>query len=938
MDHNRIKKLLSSEYDDFYEKIIIESPFAETTRDGRGIREVTIALSSSKLIIASDIFRKNQGFTCLRGVDPSIECFELVSVYPLEFVSLSIFRRRMRKTLKARLINGRVTYYELGGIYHRKSRWSLWCSQIEVLQLQKENGSSLSETTAASSSSSTTPYILSSDGDSQSVPKNSGNPRICSLWTYNGESQDLPPSWPRKDIYLGPTYNELGHGLYAPIPVRFAGASFNDLQIQYELRPVSLVPPPQKSNHSWPPLKVSNTKLKYQNHKNTDLCDVLYVHRQFAKPQKSLSSTSQVPSHRSSHPGHGDCGDSNRNSKTNWNRKEHRESNHTLVPKLSRFGFGIHENCSSGLYLAPHEGDPDHLVKIKPAYKLMDPYRLIESGVEIWERAKSIQSNIDSRHSLKSFRRYGLATCPHLFFGLGPWSVNSGDKISFQKRSSSLVRIRRQPVDNEMKLAVSKKHLCTSVSMSSLEPEMSTSGANTRGKIVMFWTPDYWYRPRAATAVYKELRNHLTCLHNFHSDREKNSKRSFFLRRKSSSTGCRVERVKSYNKSNSILNKIFSSRDLRHKKHLRKSEEDRTVNQLRRLLKPNFKTTIWDLDSTTLAKQLTLIDRDLFLRIPLSEIEIIIFQKSSKNAPNIGAWMAFSHRISSLTSSEILMIKKLEMRTRMLARFINSANKCFSMGNFNSCRSIIAGLQSPPIYRLRSTWSYLKTHHATRYETFTRLCRVFKNCRIDVYIRAWETVMIRPPVLPYIGHVLTRILGLDIDEEIAREETPRRWTQKNYDCGCTYLYQASEEEKCVKNQLTRHTISSMKSKSQGLVRRILSNTVGRIIQGRGLAGPEKFDVFWAAKQLMVARKFFDQWQAQVLTMKIIKEYEIKRRNVDWRRKRGQEVGIWISNCQRLARDYQFPGHSLAWEFLLKARYKEDKENFWISLKLEPPLG
>ncbi|XP_015118333.1 uncharacterized protein LOC107042000 [Diachasma alloeum] len=924
MDQNRIKKLLSSEYNDFYEKIIIESPFAETTRDGRGVREVTMALSSSKLIIATDVFRKDQGFTCLPGVDPSIECFELVSVYPLEFVNLSVFRRRRRKTLKVRLINGRVTYYELGGIYHRKSLWSLWCTQIEVLQLQKENGSSLSETTAASSSSSTTLYILSSDGDSRSFPKNSGNLRGCRLWTYYGGGDGQSPAWPRKDIYLGPTYNELGHGLYAPVPVRFAGASFDDLQVQYELRPVSLTPL-QKSNHSWPPPKSSNSKQR-QKDKNVGLCDVLYVHR-----------------HPSPHRHLGDYGNCKRNDfKTSKKQKKHQESNDALVPKLSRFGFGIHENCSSGLYLAPHEGDPDHLVKIKPAYKLMDPYQLIESGVEIWERAKSIQSSSGSRHSFKSFRRYGLATCPHFLFGLGPWSVNPGDKISVQKRrSSSLVRIRKQPIDDEMRLAVPKKQLCTSVSMTSLEPEMSSTATSTRGRIVIFWTPDYWYRPRAATTVYRELRDHLACLHNFHSEKDKSCKWSFFLRRKPFSDGNKMEGRKMCSKSSCILNKIFSSRDLRNKrKDLNKSEEERTVSQLRRLLKPNFKTTIWDLDSTTLAKQLTLIDRDLFLRIPSSEIEIIIFQKSSRNAPNMGAWVAFSHRISSLTSSEILMTKKLEMRTRMLARLINSANKCFSMGNFNSSRSIIAGLQSPPVYRLRSTWSYLKTHHATRYETFTRLCRVFQNCRTDIYFDSWEKAQSRPPVLPYIGHVLIRILGLDIDEEVIAEEMPRRWTQKNYDCGCTYLYQASEEGNSMKNhsQATRHTISPAEKKSeQSLVRRILSTRMVRLIQGKA-ANRGTIDVFWAAKQLMTARKFFDHWQTRVLTTRIIKEHELKSRNVDWRRKRAQEVGVWLSDCQRLAREYEFPGNSLAWEFLLKARYKENRENFWISLKLEPPLG
>jgi hypothetical protein len=145
----------------------------------------------------------------------------------------------------------------------------------------------------------------------------------------------------------------------------------------------------------------------------------------------------------------------------------------------------------------------------------------------------------------------------------------------------------------------------------------------------------------------------------------------------------------------------------------------------------NFRITVWDLDSDVLATQLTMIDRDLFVRIPVTEIEVLIYQKSSRNAPNLGAWIAFSHRIACLTVSEILAIKQLAMRTRIMARFINAADKCFALGNFQSCRSILAGLQAPPIYRLRKSWSYLRTHHAIRYPIIND---VVSNCLLSLSI------------------------------------------------------------------------------------------------------------------------------------------------------------------------------------------------------------
>lgn len=102
VEENRIQKLLASEYSDFSDAILVESPFAETTRNGRGIRQVSLGLTPSKLIVAADVFRGNSQFFCPRTVDPSIESFELISLYPLRCVGLSVFNRRRRKTLKAR--------------------------------------------------------------------------------------------------------------------------------------------------------------------------------------------------------------------------------------------------------------------------------------------------------------------------------------------------------------------------------------------------------------------------------------------------------------------------------------------------------------------------------------------------------------------------------------------------------------------------------------------------------------------------------------------------------------------------------------------------------------------------------------------------------------------------------------------------------------------
>lgn len=131
----------------------------------------------------------------------------------------------------------------------------------------------------------------------------------------------------------------------------------------------------------------------------------------------------------------------------------------------------------------------------------------------------------------------------------------------------------------------------------------------------------------------------------------------------------------------------------------RLAQRHRTISQLRRLLELETRVYLRDLDSTMLAHQLTLVDRELFLRIPGQELHTIAYRRTSRDAPNFGAWVAFAHRISCLMASEILAEKKVNRRAMLVAKLLNVVRKCFEIGNFHSARSVLAGLQSPGIYR-----------------------------------------------------------------------------------------------------------------------------------------------------------------------------------------------------------------------------------------------
>lgn len=98
---------------------------------------------------------------------------------------------------------------------------------------------------------------------------------IRRIWRHYGGAGDyVTPTWTEKDLYLGPSFNELVNGHYAPVPVRFAGASLEDLK--YELEDgTSRYIACKKSCHSWPCHTKFDGQAKLQ--RVGGLCNVLFA-------------------------------------------------------------------------------------------------------------------------------------------------------------------------------------------------------------------------------------------------------------------------------------------------------------------------------------------------------------------------------------------------------------------------------------------------------------------------------------------------------------------------------------------------------------------------------------------------------------------------------------------------------------------------------------
>lgn len=212
-----------------------------------------------------------------------------------------------------------------------------------------------------------------------------------------------------------------------------------------------------------------------------------------------------------------------------------------------------------------------------------------------------------------------------------------------------------------------------------------------------------------------------------------------------------------------------------------------------------------------------------------------------------------------------------------------------------------------------------------------KLSKLYKSPRCSKYQRTWAAAERKPSSMPYVGHVLIKVLGLNGLKEIqANSASPAR-RQSTVRIAC-----ASLSDNNVADLRSRDEQSSTEPK-QCLAGRFFAATLAKIksTTRKNIVDETENDA-WTLRQRYLARKFFHRWNVITLASKACIENERSAKIVNSKRKRALDVAAWLADCQRFAQAYNFPLHSFAHEFLLKARYREDRENFFISLKLEPP--
>lgn len=182
--------------------------------------------------------------------------------------------------------------------------------------------------------------------------------------------------------------------------------------------------------------------------------------------------------------------------------------------------------------------------------------------------------------------------------------------------------------------------------------------------------------------------------------------------------------------------------------------------------------TILDLHPEEVARQMTIIDSNLFRGIKPQEFLNLGWTKSDKEtrAPGILAMISSFNHVTYWISTEIISQQDLKTRATVITRFICVAQKCLELNNFNGLMEIIAALQNSAIHRLYNTWEIIPARAMEIYNDLSTLMNSndgegnFHN-----YREALKKAV--PPVIPYLGLCLTDLTFLnDGNAEFANEE------------------------------------------------------------------------------------------------------------------------------------------------------------------------
>ncbi|CAE6443839.1 unnamed protein product [Rhizoctonia solani] len=168
------------------------------------------------------------------------------------------------------------------------------------------------------------------------------------------------------------------------------------------------------------------------------------------------------------------------------------------------------------------------------------------------------------------------------------------------------------------------------------------------------------------------------------------------------------------------------------------------------LPKPGKRLKLLDIDPLELARQLTLLESKQYNAIKPIECLARARDEPAEN-DSIKTIITTTNKIASWVAFSVLDKDEPRRRGNIIKHFIHVAEKCRALHNYSSMAALIAGLNSPPIRRLKRTWDSVPAKFTAILDDVEATLDSGRN--FTAYKQRLKTV--DAPCVPFLGVYLT---------------------------------------------------------------------------------------------------------------------------------------------------------------------------------------
>ncbi|KAI8089221.1 ras guanine nucleotide exchange factor domain-containing protein [Halteromyces radiatus] len=164
------------------------------------------------------------------------------------------------------------------------------------------------------------------------------------------------------------------------------------------------------------------------------------------------------------------------------------------------------------------------------------------------------------------------------------------------------------------------------------------------------------------------------------------------------------------------------------------------------------KFKLLDLDPTELARQLTIMDFKMYSSIrPIECLDKSWSRETPDDAAptsvNIRASIEYCNQVTSWVSDAILSQNDIKKRCNLIKFWVQVAEKCRELNNFNTCMAILSAFDNSSVGRLKRTWEMVG---ARTNQILSQIRKIMgANRNFSEYRQLIHSV--NPPCIPFLG-------------------------------------------------------------------------------------------------------------------------------------------------------------------------------------------